>query len=89
MMTEDRVKRVAEELYIADNSRHGVSMLNYEPIKVQNNYEKLARAAMAAILTPDEIKAMELGETLLRNLEHFWKADALEVLLKDLQGEKA
>ena len=75
MMSEDRVKRVAEAI-----RAH---------FSIMSPSEELARAAMAAILTPDEIKAMELGETLLRNLEHFWKADALEVLLKDLQGEKA
>ena len=74
-MTEDRVNRVAEAI-----RAH---------FSIMSTSEELARAAMAAILTPEEIKAMELGETLLRNLEHFWKADALEVLLKDLQGEKA
>ena len=75
-----RVKRVAEAIKKVDVP---------DCSGTRPHYNVLARAAMAAILTPDEIKAMELGETLLRNLEHFWKADALEVLLKDLQGEKA
>ena len=84
-MTEDRVKRVAEELYIADNSRHGVSMLNYEPIKVQNNYEKLARAAMAAILTPDEEREIQYAAAGFNEI----RSEILTALLKDLQGEKA
>jgi len=88
MMSEDRVKRVAEELYIADNSRHGVSMLNYEPIKVQNNYEKLARAAMAAILTPDEEREIEYAAAEVEGFDKLG-SEILTALLKDLQGEKA
>ena len=73
-MNEDRVKRVAEAI-----RAH---------FSIMSPSEELARAAMAAILTPDEEREIQYAA---EEVEGFDKlgAEILTALLKDLQGEKA
>ena len=74
-MTEDRVKRVAEAI-----RAH---------FSIMSTPADLARAAMAAILTPDEIHA--IAEITLDADDGYSTTyrDTVRALLKDLQGEKA
>ena len=75
MMSEDRVNRVAEAI-----RAH---------FSIMSPSEELARAAMAAILTPDEIHA--IAEITLDADDGYSTTyrDTVRALLKDLQGEKA
>ena len=77
MMSEDRVKRVAEAI-----RAH---------FSIMSPSEELARAAMAAILTPDEIHAIEITLEYADADDGYSTTyrDTVRALLKDLQGEKA
>ena len=79
-MTEDRVKRVAEAIKKVDVP---------DCSGTRPHYNVLARAAMAAILTPDEIHA--IAEITLDADDGYSTTyrDTVRALLKDLQGEKA
>ena len=74
MMSEDRVNRVAEAI-----RAH---------FSIMSPSEELARAAMAAILTPDEIHAIEITLDADDGYSTTYR-DTVRALLKDLQGEKA
>ena len=78
-MNEDRVKRVAEAIKKVD-------VPDCSGTRPHNNV--LARAAMAAILTPDEEREIQFAAA---EVEGFNKlgSEILTALLKDLQGEKA